>query len=362
MQKHIHFYFVLATLFLMTTGIQTLSALPGVTQYIPDNSGEYIYYKDNSFQREAYIGFLYYDDGTYSVRYYAPAIKDTKNTQVEKEIEILFSLDPKKDYVELTGERILSSVTAEDTDIVNYMHDMMYELSARRKKQGTVSSVQTSQQDYAQFGGLVTIGFDPLVPIFNIKSISSSDGTTVLQSVEAGQLVSSQDKSFSSFKGFPKNFTDTKHQLKVKKNLKKANYEYKLDDERTQTIILDTQWSQSMDNFFLLGNSAILTMNIVKAPANSPITFSDLLTRKLILGTENSYPDWSRLKITKSDKRTVIENTYYQPLSGSVTKDFKIITPLSSGNYALLTLTVFTGAYLPNTDYFTAIINSYTIK
>ncbi|MBQ2529281.1 MAG: hypothetical protein II547_03395, partial [Treponema sp.] len=51
-------------------------AVPGMVQYIPDTSGEYVYYSDKSFKRTSILGFLYYDDGTYAVRYYAPA--DTK--------------------------------------------------------------------------------------------------------------------------------------------------------------------------------------------------------------------------------------------------------------------------------------------
>ena len=63
-------------------------ALPGVESYIPDESGEFIYYSDYSFERTSYIGFMYYNDSTYAIRYYAPmdAAKklfekdETKNT------------------------------------------------------------------------------------------------------------------------------------------------------------------------------------------------------------------------------------------------------------------------------------------
>jgi hypothetical protein len=36
-------------------------AVPGVKQFIPDASGEYVYYKDSTFKRESYIGILVYE-------------------------------------------------------------------------------------------------------------------------------------------------------------------------------------------------------------------------------------------------------------------------------------------------------------
>src|SRR5574344_717620 len=340
---------------------QSVTALPGITQYIPDTSGDYVYYKDTSFPRDSYIGFLYYDEGTYSVRYYAPAVTDKANPQPEKNIEILFTMNTQKAYVELTGERILSNATAEDTDLVNYMHDLLYELTSRRQKATDVTQQKKEPQDYAQFGGLFTITFDPLVPLFNVYSITSSDGTNLLSLSTAGQLVSSQDTSFSSFKAFPADYSDKTHTLKIKKLIKKSSYTYHIDNEPDQTIQLDSQWTQSMDNLYLMGDSAILTMNIVKRPPQIDSRFSSMLTRKLLLGTQNAYPDLKRLTITTADNKTTIDNTFYQPVSGSVTRDFKIITKLNEENYALFTLTVFTGAYTPNSAYFANIVKNYTV-
>src|SRR5574344_1815344 len=99
----------------------TAFALPGVKAYIPDSSGEYVYYRDYSFERESYAGFLYYDDGTYGARYFAPM--DREKQLPDKSVEILFSIDPKADSVKMTGERILSTLTPDDDDIVNYLHD-----------------------------------------------------------------------------------------------------------------------------------------------------------------------------------------------------------------------------------------------
>ena len=64
-----------------------VTALPGVTQFIPDSAGEYVYYRDSSFTRESYIGLLMYDEATYQIRYFAP--QDDEAKLPAKEIAIL---------------------------------------------------------------------------------------------------------------------------------------------------------------------------------------------------------------------------------------------------------------------------------
>lgn len=354
---------IFTVLFLFTiTAASHLFALPGVNQYIKDTSGEYVYYCDSSFKRKSFVGFLYYDEGTYAVRYYSPAFSDNGNLLPAKNIELLISMDPTKDYVLLTGERILTSISQEDTDIVNYMHDLIYELTSRRQKAGLIQKEISIEQNYAQFGGITTISFDPLIPLFNIKSIAQSDGTIVFQPISAGMLVSSEDKSFSNFTGFPSDLSDKAHSTSFSKHSKKIEYTYSTDSNIEQSIKLDSQWKKSMDNLFLLGDSAILTMNIIAQPADTDSLFGEKLIRKITLGTQNAYPDWTKLTITKNDSAVSITNTYFQPTSGSITKDFKILTKIDDKNYALFTLTIFAGAYSKNIDYFTKIIKNYSVK
>ena len=50
----------------------SLFAMPVFESYLPDTSGEYVYYQDRTFDRESYIGIIYYDDDTFGIRYYAP--------------------------------------------------------------------------------------------------------------------------------------------------------------------------------------------------------------------------------------------------------------------------------------------------
>src|SRR5574344_1707193 len=110
----------------------TVYALPAVTSFVPDTSGEYVYYRDNSFKRPSYIGFIYYDDATYAVRYYAPAVAD--QALIEKDITLYLSVNKNNEHLEFTGETMKGVTSADDTEIVNYMHDLFYELTARRQK------------------------------------------------------------------------------------------------------------------------------------------------------------------------------------------------------------------------------------
>ena len=333
------------------------AALPGIQPALPDLSGHYVYYKDTTFGRESYTGILCYDESTYALRYFAPETKK----QPAKDVQILFTLDPAKTTVTLTGERIITPIMPDDTDIINYLHDILYELTARRQKAGQFSGKAERTQDYEQFGGRVTMRFDALIPLFNLVSITSSDGKDVFSLVTAGQLVSSEDDSFFAFKGMPATLTDKRHQFKPKK-AQKTEYVYQKEGMTiTQRVTLDEQWKQSMDNLWLLGDNAILVMDIIPRPANADVPMLPLLTRKMLLGTDHSYPDLAHVSITTKAGRTDISNVHYKPNTESVTQDFKIVTTLKDGSLAFFTLTVFSGAYTKNTAYFQAILDSYRV-
>uniref|UniRef100_UPI003890A945 hypothetical protein n=1 Tax=Treponema sp. TaxID=166 RepID=UPI003890A945 len=237
-----------------------LSALPGVIPAVPDFSGQYVYYRDFSFERESYIGILYYDESTYALRYFAPVVNDKKNPKPEKNIHILFTLDSSKNYVELTGERILTSIAPEDTDLVNYIHDFIYEMTKRRQNAGEVTESKSEYQDYEQFGGKVTLYFNPLIPILNLEKIISVDKKTVFKIVTAGQLVSSEDQSFVEFSGISEKISDKTHSFKKNKKTKSEIFTYKAtENSKELKTKLDNSWTAVAENFFTLESVAVLT-------------------------------------------------------------------------------------------------------
>ena len=117
--------------------------------------------------------------------YYSAA--DNKTKSPERDITIYVNINPQNNHLELTGERVVGSTdNIEDTEVVNYLHDLLYEFTARRQKQNIDSYAEIkSKQNFDQFGGFVTMTFSTLIPIFNIQSIATADGTKIL---EPGQL------------------------------------------------------------------------------------------------------------------------------------------------------------------------------
>lgn len=332
-------------------------ALPAVSQSVPDFSGQYVYYRDYSFERESYIGILYYDESTYALRYYAPAVNEKKNPQPEKNIHILFTIDSQKQNLELTGERILTSITPDDTDLVNYIHDFFYEMTGRRQNAGEVVSAKSEYQDYEQFGGKVTLYFNPLIPIFNLEKIDSVDKKTILQIITAGQLISSEDESFAKFTGIVEKFKDTTHKFKKDKKAKPQELSYKATETSPELKAkLDSSWNAAAENFYTLSNVAVFTVNEVTSPNEASI---DILKRRLLLGNELVYPDWRKQKIETKNNGTLFTQVSYHGEANSYTYDFKFIRQIDSKTVGLYTLTVFAGAYSSDKKYFDSIVKSF---
>lgn len=331
-------------------------AIPGVKQYIPDSSGEYVFYRDNSFRNESYVGFLYYNEETYAVRFYSPA--NEKNRQLEIDITLYVTVDSSKKGLQLTGERIDGTFQG-NMDIINYLHDLLYEFSSRRVMVDIVSADRkTLADDFLQFGGAVSVVYNPFVPLFNIEQIKSSDGKPVFQLETMGYLASSTDTSFSQFKGMNGLPKDKKRVFK-KKPSKDLEAEF-----NGQKVALDTQWKKSMDNLWLLDDYAILSMNEIAVPdemKNSEMAF-DMLVKRFSLGTNRSYSVWNQSKTVRTIDSVTITNVFFQPDSENVTRDFKVITKRNDGTFVLLTFTIFDSVYQKSRFYFDTILKSYRAK
>ncbi len=344
---------ILLALSFIFTNLVMAFALPGVTRDYADVSGEYVYYKDHSFERNAYIGFLFYDDTTYAVRFFAP--EDGEKAEID--YTLYFTVDPSKEHLELTGEKLPDFVKPGDTDYINYMHDMFYELTARRQKAGNILyAKKITREDYEQFGGKVYITYSSLVPIFNVEEISSAGKKELFSVQTVGLLTSDSDASFLNFRGIESMPKDRVHSLDIKKNAKKVNAQFE-----GQTLTLDEGWQQQMENVWTLGNNALLSLNTIKVPEyfTSSEEFFYFLNRKLLQSTEGSYAVWKHAKSSLKKNNLSVTNLYYQPDTLDVTRDFKIVTKRSDGTYTYFTLTVFQSVYDQNRKYFESIIKSY---
>ncbi|MDO4507184.1 MAG: hypothetical protein Q4B64_09560 [Spirochaetales bacterium] len=331
-------------------------ALPCVTQYIPDSSGEYVYYEDKSFKTETLVGFLYFNDTTYAARIYSPA--NAKAKTVEKDITLYVNVDPSKAGFAMTGEKIVGTVEG-NSDMVNYLHDMLYEFSKRRQKE-TLESAEPKvvSDDFNQFGGSVKIRYNSLVPLFNIEDICGADGNPIFQIQTTGLLADSSDSSFTEYKGANGLPKDKKRVFKKDKKADVVEV-----NGGSQKITLDTQWQQSMQNLWLLGDYALLSINEMGVPSDiSTEKALDILTRRFSNSTTHSYSIRQQSKITRETGKVSVMNVFFQPETENVTRDFKIIAKTKKGNFAMLTCTVFDSVYQKHRVYFDSILKSYSVE
>ena len=332
-----------------------VSALPGFTAFIPDSAGEYVYYRDNSFSRESYIGILGYDDSTIQIRYFAP--QDDDAMLPSKEIAILITVDPKSDFWNMTGERIVSTILpdSDDTDIVNYLHDLLYEFSARRISAFEVESDKVVvDQDYPQFGGKVAVTFDARVPLFNIRTITDEKGTKVFDCVSIGTIKSSTDNTFEMFAGV--NAPKPTVQKETKKAAKSKLYKFE-----NRSVTLDESWEQKMENFWTLGNDSLITMSALPKVSENKVLNDLYVQRKLLESSEGSYTDFQNCEIiyTQAKDSYKIVSTSYFPESKINVCITKLLTRNKEGGFDYFSISTYQTAYLKNPAYFDKIVKSY---
>lgn len=351
-------------------------ALPGFSPLVRDIPGEYVFYRDLSFEHESYIGFLTYDEKTYSARYYSPA--KPKQNLPEKDIQIFFTINPDSDHLELTGEKVLGiQFLGEDgLQIVNYLHDLLYEFNSRRIKNSVVSrtsitenermvvepvetTTTTTAEDFAQFGGPVQIEWNAIIPLFNLESIySENDAKKMFYVATIGRINSTEDKSFENFKGFPSDFKEKKHKAKISR---------KTETEKVElngfVFSVYSDWERHAENMFTLGDFAVLFETpAFENPTSEnkvPEKNLDFIKRRFLLSSGQNYIDFANLKFADNS----FSADYYNFETGNVTKSFKkFLKNEKSGSYEYFSLSVFRDVYEKNKKYFDKIVESFEIK
>lgn len=332
-----------------------LFALPGVNSYIPDSSGEYVYYQDTTFARPTYAGFLFYNDSQYALRYYAAA--DAKTKQDEVDIELLISVNPENDKLDFTGELVVKDG---ESALINYLHDLFYDLTAKRKKAGDIKGDEVTSNDfYEMFGGSVVIKYNALVPIFNVKSIQNEKGEEQLKLVSVGRLKSSQDTSFEDFKGFPKKIADKKRKpIKASKTAVTAEYA-SVESGSMMNVSLDESWKNTVLNIWLQGNDAVLTLIPIQKPQIDRALFEDFMMRTCLQSGEHSYIDYQSAFVSREGGAFTVKSLYCQ--GDGVQRDIKVLKPTGDG-YSMLHLTVFDSIYQKKKAYYDAIVKSFVVK
>ncbi|MBR7064423.1 MAG: hypothetical protein IKI31_04690 [Treponema sp.] len=355
-----YFFSKVAIFFIIIfANVFSLYALPAVSQFLPDTSGEYVYYEDSPFGRKSYIGFLYYDDATYSIRYYAPT--NLENKQVEQHLQLFVTLNPKANHIELTGEKFSRKLTPADGEIVNYMHDMFYELHARRKKAGALNQSafeeKKMQDNFHQFGGSVVMEYANYIPLFNLKSITNNKNEKVFTLAAIGKLQNEKDESFASFKGFydelsskinhPSEKKQGDKKIIINKNAKSKTHK----TENKKSVMLDSQWVSAMDNVWFLGEVALLSSHTINTkPENKNLC--NFIRYNFNLGR---VVNWANTTLEKKNKVFVVKSTCFD--SDEKQEIFVIdILREKQNSYDVFRLSIFKNVYDENKSYFDALI------
>ncbi len=348
------------TLMVLMFTASKVYALPGITYYMPDTPGEYVFYNDHTFTRDSIIGFCYYDESTYAVRYYAPASSTSENPD-EQDITIYVTIDPQDSNITFTGEEIVGLKGSENIDIVNYMHDLMYQLSkARRQISLPNTNLKTENIDIPDFDGKVKVTFDANMPIFNIYSINAMDGKSLMTVATTGILTSSDDKSFTTYKkidGLPK---DNNRKFNIDKKAKKTDFKY-----NSQSVTIDAMWNQYTENMYYIDNVATLTLVDFSIPEKAlqyETEYIDMQKRRFSHSAPYIYSLYSHRKLESKGSTTKITNVYYDVLTGNVERNFRILTKVKDGTYTFMELAVADSVYQANKKYFDTILKSYKAK
>lgn len=372
-------------------------------------SGEYVWYADYTFKRKSYIGFLYYNENTLAMRYWSP--QDAKAGLVEKEVDVYVTM---KDGA-LTGERVIGGDGEESVTIVNYLHDLFYDLSSVSSSIGAIApfSKASKEKELAAFRADVVIEVNSFIPVFGVRYVRGEDNKVLLEAVTVGTLTSSDDTSFSDFKGLPEtsagkgaggtvkssngsirsathqSTADKKDKGKVAKKIKrgkKVNVAITApryaasrhgstgltnhsgttaqgDRDASLHFSIDDGWKQTMDNMWLLGDEAMITAAEIGELQEEDIA---RYTRRLIQSTGTDYIDWRTFNLEErhSADAPVSINTVTVQSDGDRVMTFRRLQKAGGeeGRWYLFTLTVFSVTYQLNRTYFDAIKASVDSK
>ena len=341
-------------------------AMPGFSSYIPDQAGEFVYYRDYSFERESYIGILAYDSKSYQLRYYAPAGK-----QPLKVIATLVTVDFVNNHFDLTGEKILIADynNPEDIDIINYLHDLMYEFASRRinlfevnpNSKGYVNfdTLKTNgiyeSSEFAQFGGKVNILYDCMIPFFNIKRIEDEKGKAIFECVELGKIKSTEDNLFDEVHVFPE-------KNKVKQNSKKVNakpVEFAINGQR---IMLDNTWQEKLDYMWVQNDDAIITMMTYTKDGSDKDAYyyQYYLLRSFLQCKDNTFVDFTTSDASFTDKGFKLYSETHSPAIKKVYYTVKSITENKNEDYDYMSFAATRGAYQIKRAYYDSILKTYS--
>ncbi|MCR5699437.1 MAG: hypothetical protein K6G52_07325 [Treponemataceae bacterium] len=315
-------------------------ALPGIKEAFQTESGQYVYYRDYRLENPLYIGFLYYGEDTIQVRYLLKA--DGKNLVQDKSFSIFFSLDEKADHIELTGEKLPDGVTNDDSEIINYIHSVLYEFASMRKHSNDedFSEIFTKTHDVQYFGGPIQVTYDKQIPLFNIEAVDSIIGEKVFKAVTMGSINDNADLSFEKFPGF----VDFPSQPKTKK----------LSEKKLAAFVWED--SDQVPNLKTLGDNAVLwnlEMDIPESEITKRgVSVEEYFSRANQMSLNGSYAYLPEAKCFKKGSSLICCYPLYSPSENDPFRYVVKVFEKTESAYALSIISTYYKFYWENKQYF----------
>lgn len=313
---------------------------------VPTRSGEYVIYRDYSWNTPTWVGFLQYDENTYGAFLYTP--------EKEARVSMLFSTKQSGNKMELIGQRIISSITQDDVETVNYLMFLLPDLyrlqqdAAHRSE--AVPSIQKTVLTSGQFGGSVTVSFFSPIPLFGIKAIADAQARTMLDCTYIGMISQTDDSPFFRFVPHVEKKEDAGCTLRT--------------NPKTQDIMvdgitlhLDEQWKMIADNSFLMGNTAFLTVNTIDPVVFSPnpADIPTAIIRFFSRSGKNTLVCLDTQTVSYASNILTVTNTVYDKVTEKLSTDIKYCKKNKEGTYTMVSLTVADAVYAKYSRYFEAL-------
>lgn len=325
-------------------------------QYPAGLSGDFVVYRDWSWEKPTWVGFLYYNDSTWGAFVKSPASG--------ADVRLLFSTETLDGKLVLTGQNIVSKITQDDVLSVNYLMKLLplfhewrngdassAAFAAKESGRSTLlPPIATLAASDAMFGGAVTVTFAPEVPVFGLRALDGAGGKRIMTLERVGRVKSS-DAEFFSF---------------VAPGEPKAGASLSLDAKRVAekrvvdgvSLSLDGQWTMYADNMFFLGNSAALIvdtldLSLMQIPReNLPLS----LVRMFSLSSAESWAEPSSLSVAGTASRFTVTNLIFDSARGSLNRDIKTCVVSKDGaSCVVISLSVSETAYQANKAYFSSL-------
>ncbi len=322
------------------------------------SSGEFVVYRDRSWKDPTWVGFLQYDGTTYGATVYAP-VRSIR-------VSILFRTENADGKLVLIGQRFLSEPGKDDAIYVNYLMSLLPDLY-RYRAEALVSAVAADPavsgrsslipprasmtRNEPSFGGNVVLTFAPEIPVFNLASLSGTNGL-VLSLERIGRISQGDDDAFYRFAPASDPVEGTPYKaLSID-----ASDVREVDGI---TLSLDGQWTMIADNTFFLGGTAMLVVDTIDLDflglgrKDVPLTLTRLFTRS----SSGAWIDPSSTKVVGRADFFRIESLVFEPESRRVNRDIKVCVPSSDGaRVTFASLTVSEDAYRANRAYFESVL------